>query len=124
MKAGKAHRVPLSSSALLIVQAMNAQRISKYVFPGARKGTPLSDASLSKALRTAGCENYTVHGFRSTIRDWVSEATDFQTELAEQALAHAVGSQVERAYRRGDALEKRRAMMQVWGIYCGSAKKV
>jgi integrase len=71
-------------------------------------------------LRRMGRTNVTVHGFRSTFRDWVAEETDFARELAEQSLAHTVGNAVERAYRRSDALERRRALMEAWGAFaCG-----
>lgn len=117
MKSGKAHRVPLSDRALAIVREMHEKQFGSFVFPGAREGRPLSDMSLAKALKSAGAGEFTVHGFRSSFRDWVSEETNFQREVAEAALAHSVGDAVERAYRRGDALEKRRKMMEAWGKY-------
>ncbi|MAS05261.1 MAG: integrase [Ahrensia sp.] len=121
MKAGKMHRVPLSDHAVAILQGMKKLRISRYVFPGKKVNAPLSDMTLSKALKTAAGEGFTVHGFRSSFRDWVSEETDFQTEVAEAALAHTTGDTVERAYRRGDVLAKRREMMAAWAEYVGGA---
>ncbi|ORE88184.1 integrase family protein [Aurantimonas sp. 22II-16-19i] len=118
MKTGKAHRVPLSERVLEILQTMNATAVNDLVFPGQRTGRPLSDMSLAKALKSAGAGEFTVHGFRSSFRDWVAEETNFQREVAEAALAHSVGDAVERAYRRGDALEKRRRLMDAWARYC------
>jgi integrase len=122
MKAEKPHRVPLSTRALEIVREMKAIAVNDLVFPGQRDLRPLSDMTLLKALATAGAGDYTVHGFRSSFRDWVAEETNFQREVAEAALAHAVGDAVERAYRRGDALEKRRKLMEAWAAYCSTAK--
>ena len=85
-----------------------------YVFPGARKGRPLSQMTLLMMLRRTVGDGATTHGFRSSFRDWAGEETSFPREVAEQALAHSVGDQTERAYRRGDALEKRRALMAAW----------
>ncbi|KQT04131.1 site-specific integrase [Rhizobium sp. Leaf386] len=118
MKSGKEHRVPLSDRALAIVKDMKAIAVNELVFPGQREKRPLSDMTLAKALNTAGGGDFTVHGFRSSFRDWAAEETNFQREVAEAALAHAVGDSVERAYRRGDALEKRRKLMDAWAVYC------
>jgi integrase len=118
MKAEKPHRVPLSDRAVEIARGMKEQAINGLVFPGQRSGRPLSDMTLAKALKTAGASEFTVHGFRSSFRDWVSEETHFQREVAEAALAHSVGDAVERAYRRGDALAKRREMMDAWTSFC------
>ncbi|MDX3806318.1 tyrosine-type recombinase/integrase [Bosea thiooxidans] len=122
MKEGREHRVPLSPTAVTILKAMKAKRVSDFVFPGGRAGAPLSDVSLSKPLGKLGAGAYTVHGFRSTFRDWCGEATEFQREVAEAALAHAVGDTAERAYRRGDALQKRRTMMKAWDNFCANAQ--
>lgn len=120
MKSAAPHRVPLSDRALEILHDMKARATSELVFPGQRERRPLSDMTLTKALKTAGGEGWTVHGFRSSFRDWTAEETSFQREVAEAALAHAVGDQTERAYRRGDALAKRRKLMEAWASYCGS----
>jgi integrase len=77
----------------------------------------MSNMSMDMLLRRMGRDDYTVHGFRSSFRDWVGEETDFPRELAEAALAHQVGNDVERAYRRGDALERRRKLMEAWEAY-------
>lgn len=123
MKAEKSHRVPLSDRSLAVLKDRKAQAINGFVFPGQRNGKPLSDMTLLKALDTAGGGEFTVHGFRSAFRDWVSEETNFPRELAEAALAHAVGDAVERAYRRGDALAKRRKLMDAWAMYCSTVKR-
>ncbi len=121
MKAGREHRVPLTDRALEILQPLLDARTGDYVFPGTRKNAPMSNMTLAKALKTAGAGDFTVHGFRSSFRDWVGEATNFPDTLAEQALAHVVGDATVRAYRRGDALDKRRAMMAAWSNYVGGA---
>jgi integrase len=90
------------------------------VFAGANLHRPISDVSVAKALTAAGGGGATIHGFRSAFRDWAAEETHHQREVAEAALAHAVGDTVERAYRRGDALAKRRALMQDWAKFCES----
>lgn len=118
MKGAKAHRVPLADRAIEILRRVREEAINELVFPGQREGRPLSDMTLAKALKSAGGGDFTVHGFRSAFRDWAAEETDFQREVAEAALAHAVGDQVERAYRRGDVLEKRRALMCAWASHC------
>ncbi|MEO9228991.1 MAG: integrase arm-type DNA-binding domain-containing protein [Devosia sp.] len=119
MKEHKEHRVPLSDAAVAIVEAMASIRQSDLVFPGAKPKRPISDMTMAKALRTAGGAGYTVHGFRSSFRDWAAEETQHQREVAEAALAHAVGDAAERAYRRGDALAKRRLLMDDWSKFCG-----
>ncbi|MFN8828516.1 MAG: tyrosine-type recombinase/integrase [Labrys sp. (in: a-proteobacteria)] len=120
MKAGREHRVPLTARALAIIEQMAALRTTDapdaYVFPGAREGRPLSDMTLSMTMRRMKVPA-TVHGFRSSFRDWCGEVSDFPREIAEAALAHVVGDETERAYRRGDALEKRRAMMEGWARF-------
>jgi integrase len=114
MKAGREHRVPLSSRALAILARLAEFRTGELVFPGQRPARPVS----ANAIRTFCPDAGTVHGFRSSFRDWVSEETNYPRELAEAALAHATGSAVEQAYRRGDALEKRRGLMEAWASYC------
>ena len=117
MKAKRGHRVPLSGPAAAILAELQPLAPGKaaLVFPGGRVGRPLSDVSLSKALHlAAGTKGVTVHGLRSTFRDWAAEATDYPREVAEMALAHAIANKVEAAYRRGDLFEKRRAMMEAW----------
>lgn len=122
MKAGKPHVVPLSPAAKRLFERAAALRTAgaKYVFHGAKLAQPMSDMTLMKVLRDMG-EPFTAHGFRSSFRDWVSEATNFPGELAEAALAHAIENKVEAAYRRGNLLEKRRKLMDAWGAYCAGA---
>ncbi len=121
MKSGRDHRVPLSDAAMTILRKMDAARRNEFVFPGRDQPQIGSDALL-KLVEKMGRRDITVHGFRSTFRDWVSECTDFPRELAEAALAHVVGDKVEVAYRRGDALEKRRRLMQAWADYCAGVE--
>lgn len=118
MKAGKEHRVPLSQEALRVLRAQPMIAGVDLVFPAPR-GRSLSDMALTEVMRRMEVDAVP-HGFRSTFRDWAGERTHFPRDLAEQALAHTLESKVEAAYRRGDALEKRRVMMQAWADYCCS----
>jgi integrase len=118
MKAGREHRVPLSRPALAVLNTMAGLRCGEWVFPGGRTGRPLSNMAMVMLLRLMGYENLTVHGFRSSFRDWCSEATNYPREIAEKALAHSVGDETERAYQRGDLLEKRRDLMGAWANFC------
>ena len=95
-------------------------RTSDYVFPGGKAGKPLSNMAMTEVLRRMGRRDITVHGFRSTFRDWAAERTNFPSEVVEMALAHAVGDKVEAAYRRGDLFEKRRRLMAEWASYCNA----
>lgn len=120
MKMRRAHNVPLSPAALGILARAAAMRMrpddpGELIFPGAQR-KPLSDMTMSKAQRLAAPDT-TVHGWRSTFRDWVAETTEFGADLAEAALAHAIGDATRRAYERGDKLEKRRALMDAWAAY-------
>jgi integrase len=119
MKAQAQHEVPLSDPAVEILQAMKEEglKAEDYVFPAPRGGS-LSDMALSQLLKRMEYSHITVHGFRSTFRDWAGEKTQFGREEIEMALAHTVASSVERAYRRGRALEKRRELMAAWSQYC------
>jgi integrase len=117
MKAGREHRVPLTKRALEILDGLAEVRTSDFVFPGTRLGSHISNMTMTKALSTAGGKGFTVHGMRSAFRDWCGEETAFPRELAEQALAHVVGDETERAYRRGDALARRRKLMEAWAAY-------
>lgn len=116
MKAGKEHRVPLSAPALSLLRKMEAIRKHDFIFPGQRPNKGLSGMAMEMAMRRMKIK-YTPHGFRSTFRDWVAEETDFPNEVAEMALAHKVSDKVEAAYRRGDLLEKRRAMAESWASF-------
>lgn len=118
MKGGKEHRVPLSDPALAILKRMAELKDgSGLVFLGLKRATPMSDMTLAAVLKRVGRGDLTVHGFRSTFRDWAAEATRHQNHVVEQALAHAIGSAVEAAYRRGDLFDKRRALMDEWAAY-------
>mgnify|MGYP001144131498 CR=1 FL=1 len=120
MKAGKAHAVPLPDDALAILEALPRMEGSPYIFPAVRGGM-LSDMALSAVMRRMEV-NATPHGLRSTFRDWVSERTSYAHEVAEQALAHTIPSAVERAYRRGSLLEKRRRLMADWTAYLNTGE--
>ena len=120
MKGAREHRVPLSDAAMAIVEQMAALRSSPFVFPGVRQGQPPSKTALFEVLRRMGRGDVTVHGFRSSFRDWVAERTSFAAEIAEMALAHLVGDAVERAYRRSDQFEKRRQVAEAWAAYCNA----
>jgi integrase len=116
MKSGRPHVVPLSPAAKRVFERAAVMRTAgaKFVFHGLRSEKPMSDMTLTKCLREMG-EKVTTQGFRSSFRDWVSEETNFPGELAEAALAHSVRDKTEAAYRRGNLLEKRRALMDAWG---------
>ncbi|MBU0726663.1 MAG: integrase arm-type DNA-binding domain-containing protein [Alphaproteobacteria bacterium] len=120
IKAGKEHRVPLSYRAAEILVMMREGRMNAFVFPGLRKGKPLSNMAMLGVLKRMGCGHLTTHGFRSTFRDWAAECTSFPSEMAEMALAHTIGNKVEAAYRRGDLFDRRRQMMREFAAYCGS----
>lgn len=122
MKPGKVHRVPLNRPALGILRTMaELQDGSGLVFLGLKEGVPMSNMTLTAVLRRMGRGDLTAHGFRSTFRDWAAETTDYPNHVVEMALAHAVGSAVEAAYRRGDLFEKRAALMADWAGYLDRA---
>jgi len=122
MKAGKPHVVPLVDRAVEIVKAQKESAPGDYLFGGDVGGRPISDTAMTKALRLASPDKAaTLHGLRSMFRDWAGDCTAHPREVAEQALAHAVGNAVERAYRRSDALAKRRALMEDWAAYLDGA---
>jgi len=122
MKLKKEHVVPLCDRAVQIVEAMRQQATSDLVFQGDVAGRPVSDTAMTKALRLASPDKKaTLHGLRSMFRDWAGDCTNHPREVAEAALAHAVGNAVEQAYRRGTALQKRRELMQDWAAYCASS---
>ncbi len=121
MKAGREHRVPLSGRAIEILNEAAKLRESEeptvYLFPSSRRGQPLSNMAFKQLLVRMGETGFVPHGFRSSFRDWCGECTSFPREVAEAALAHIVGNSVEQAYRRGDALEKRRDVMEAWAKF-------
>lgn len=118
MKASKEHRVPLSADAIKLLENIPRVEDCPFIFPSSKPKTPMSDMTLTAVLRRMGKEGLTVHGFRSTFRDWAAESTAYSREVAEMALAHVIGNAVEAAYRRGDLFEKRRRMMADWSNYC------
>jgi integrase len=122
MKAGKEHRIPLTDYIIGLLKALPHFEDSSYIFPSS-KGGMISDMTISAVMRrqlfidTRTGRVAVPHGLRSTFRDWAAERTDYPRDMAEIALAHRVGGEVERAYRRSDMVEKRRAMMDAWGIF-------
>lgn len=124
MKAGREHRVPLSSAALGLLYKMAAVRNSDFVFTGGKDNQPISNMAMLMLLRRLGRSHLTVHGFRSSFRDWTAEQTSVPAEVAEMALAHAVSNQVEAAYRRGDLFDKRRQLAEAWATFCGGPEAV
>ena len=124
MKTDTEHRVPLTGEMLAILEPLQAMK-SQYVFEGQKRHKPLSNMAMLMLLRRMGVEGVTVHGFRSTFRDWASEVANAPREVAEMSLAHKVGSDVERAYARSDLLERRRVLMERWsGFVAGDTGKV
>ena len=121
MKSSREHRVPLPARAVEILRAMKPLQSNgdpaAFVFPGPEPGKPLSTMAMTMQMRRMKRGEFTVHGFRSAFCDWAGERTSFPREVAEAALAHVVGDATERAYRRGDALEKRRALMDAWAAF-------
>jgi integrase len=117
MKAAVEHRVPLSAPAVALLKRLAAPPMGKWVFPGGRKGQPLSNMAFLKLLHRMKHPDITAHGFRSSFRDWCGEATGYPRDVAEAALAHTLKDKVEAAYRRGDLIEKRRALMIDWAKF-------
>jgi integrase len=118
MKAGREHRVPLADAAVAVLEQMQSLRHSDYVFPGTRQGRPIGDNTIWRLAKEAAGADITVHGLRSTFRDWAAERTNFAREIAEAALAHTVPSAVEAAYRRTDFFDRRRKLMEAWAAFC------
>jgi integrase len=117
MKGNREHRVPLSNAAVAVLGRMHNIRRGDFVFAGAREGRPVAPITvltLAKEIASGA----TLHGFRSTFRDWAAEQTNYPNHVVEQALAHAIPNAVEAAYRRGDLFEKRRRLMDAWAEYC------
>lgn len=124
MKTDIDHRVPLTDEMLAIIEPLKLMK-SEYVFEGQKRHKPLSNMSMLMLLRRMNVDGVTVHGFRSTFRDWASEVANAPREVAEMSLSHRVGSEVERAYARSDLIDKRRALMDSWSIFvCNSETNV
>ncbi|HLH98025.1 MAG TPA: integrase arm-type DNA-binding domain-containing protein [Xanthobacteraceae bacterium] len=119
IKGGREHKVPLSDRALEVLRGLPREKNNPSVFVGPRRGG-LSNMSMASVLKRMGRDDITVHGFRSTFRDWAAECTNYPNHVVEMALAHAVGDKVEAAYRRGDLFEKRRRLMTEWAKFCGA----
>ena len=119
MKAGREHRVPLCNRAVEMLASITSERAATgFVFPGWKAKTGLSNGAMLVLMNKMKFSQYTPHGFRSTFRDWAAEeAHNFQNETVELALAHVVKNQAERAYRRGDQLERRRDLMTAWQTF-------
>ena len=118
MKAKRAHRIPLSERALAILLEMQQIKTNDYIFPGTKNG--LSNMAMLQLLKRLDMAEITVHGFRSTFRDWAAETTHYPNEVVEMALAHTIKNQAEAAYRRGDLMEKRSQLMADWQNFCAS----
>ena len=116
MKSGREHRTPLSDRVLELIAELPHD--GDYLFPGSRPGACLSNMALLKVLERMDRADLTTHGFRSTFRDWTAERTNYPRDIAEAALAHAVADKTEGAYRRGDAVDKRRRLMTEWARDC------
>jgi integrase len=122
MKGGYEHRIPLPPRAVQILNAMGKLSVARnpHIFPGRADGKSLSHVAMAHVLKRMGQKAITVHGFRSTFRDWASEQTSFPHEVCEMALAHTIGNKAEAAYRRGDLFEKRRKLMEAWQAFADS----
>jgi integrase len=118
MKGDREHRVPLSAPAIEVIKTMAEIRQSDFVFPGGKTGRPITTEAMWELLRRMGRATVTIHGFRSSFRDWAAEQTNFAREVAEAALAHKIPNAVEAAYRRGDLFQKRRQLADAWAKYC------
>jgi integrase len=124
MKAFKEHRVPLSDAVMSVLMTVKAESGGgEYVFAGRKANTPLTNMACLATLKRMDRGDITVHGFRSTFRDWVSETTAYPRDVAEMALAHTIEDKSEAAYRRGDLIEKRRSLMHDWATYCNSGSQ-
>jgi len=121
MKAKNEHRVALSGDAVALIERLH--KLDNYLFSGSKKGKPISNGAMSQLLKRMGYTNITVHGFRSTFRDWVAEQTNFSGRLAETAMAHKLQNETEAAYQRRDMIQKRFEMMNAWADYCDSHRQ-
>lgn len=123
MKAGKPHEVPLTARAITILQERLATRTGNLVWEGDKEGKPISDTALIKIFRAAGAGGATLHGLRSSFRDWAGDETSYPRDIAEAALAHTLKDKTEAAYRRGTALAKRRSMMDDWERFLSTSSR-
>ena len=118
MKAGREHRVPLSGRVVAILRELAEADARPFVFPGQARNKPLSNMAMDMMLRRMKRDAATVHGFRSSFRDWAGNVSNFPREITETALSHVIGDKAEQAYSRSDALEKRRKLMEAWATFC------
>jgi integrase len=118
MKAGREHRIPLTRQAVAVIEGMQAFKLNDFVFPGRSGEKPMSNMSMLQLLERMKRKDITVHGFRSTFRDWAAHETNIPREIAEAALAHDVRTETEAAYQRGDFFNRRRKLMEAWAAYC------
>lgn len=118
MKAGKEHEIPLSRRAVEIIQTLEVTRTGDFLFPGGKEGAPLSNMAMAQTLKRMKRLDITVHGFRSTFRDWAAEQTDYPREVIEHAISHQLKDKAEAAYHRSTMLEKRRKLMEAWAEFC------
>lgn len=123
MKAGREHRVPLCARAVSILKELSEITPGDFIFAGHVRNKPLSNMAMDMMLRRMKRKDVTVHGFRSSFRDWAGNVSNFPREIIETALAHVIGDKAEQAYRRSDALEKRRKLMDAWATYCEPRKR-
>lgn len=119
-KQKREQRIPLSAAALAVVNEMGAIRSCDFIFPGWKKGAPFSNMAMASVLQRMGRDSVTVHGFRSTFKDWCSDCTNHPNEVSEMALGHKVSDKVEAAYRRGELLQKRRQLAEDWARFCST----
>ena len=117
MKAGREHRVPLSSDALALLKTLLDASSGEFVFPGQNEDKPISNMAMLLVLKRMGHNDLTAHGLRSTFKDWARETAHYPNEVSEAALAHVIGDQTEAAYARGDLFNKRAELMQDWADY-------
>jgi integrase len=122
MKAGREHRVPLSGRAVAILKGLAMSHGGDFIFAAQERNKPLSNMAMDMMLRRMKREGVTVHGFRSSFRDWAGNVSSFPREVAETALSHVIGDKAEQAYRRSDALDKRRKLMEAWSAFCEPRK--
>jgi integrase len=120
MKGHREHRVPLADAVVALLKALPTEQGNPFVFIGPRGGAGLSAMGMVALLRRMGHGNVTVHGFRSSFRDWAAERSNFANHVVEMALAHKIGDAVEAAYRRGDLFNKRRQLAEAWAKFCTS----
>jgi len=123
MKKGVEHRIPLSDMVMKLLTKLSEQRINNYVFPSPSKNGGISNGTMDALLIRKGYKPYTVHGFRSTFRDYITEKTNTAWRTGEEALAHKLADKAEAAYQRGDLIEKRKMLMQIWANYCYPGKR-